>query len=66
VGDAVFGSYGEDFVTKLDVLLGLCDVGPVVEDGWLAAQGFEERGDLVGGVFGVEVGGGLRVAAFPR
>jgi len=65
-GDAVLGSYGENFVSKLNVLLGLGDVGPVFEDGLLSAHGFEERGDLIGAVIRVEVSGGLRVAALPR
>jgi len=53
-GDAVLGSYGENFVSKLNVLLGLGDVGPVFEDGLLSAHGFEERGDLISAVFGEE------------
>ncbi len=64
-GDSVLGSYGENLVSKLNVLLGLGDVSPVFEDGLLSAHRFEERRDLVGSVFRVEVGGGLRVAAFP-
>ena len=66
VGDSLFRSQGENFISKLNVLLGVGDVGPIFEDGLLSAHGFEERGDLIGAVFGEEVRGGLRVAAFPR
>ena len=64
-GDSVVRSYGENLVSKLNVLLGLGDVCPVFEDGLLSAHRFEERRDLVGAVLRVEVGGGLRVAALP-
>ncbi len=64
-GDSMLGSYGENFVSKMDVLLGLGDVSPVFEDGFPSAHRFEERGDLIDAVFRIEVGGGLRVAAFP-
>lgn len=64
-GDSVFGSYGENFVSKLNVLLGLGDVGPIFEDGLLPAHGFEERGDLIGAVLREKGRGGLRIAAFP-
>ena len=64
-GDSVLGSYGENFVSKMDVLLGLGDVCPVFEDGLLSAHWFEEWGDLIGAVFREKVRGGLRVAAFP-
>src|SRR5260370_33269189 len=64
-GDSVLGSYGENFVSKLNVLLGLGDVCPVIEDGLLSAHWLEERGDLIGAVFREKVGGGLRVAALP-
>jgi hypothetical protein len=64
--NSLLGSYGENFVAKLNVLLGVSDVGPIFEDGWPSAHGFEERGDLIGAVFREKVRGGLRVAAFPR
>ncbi len=64
-GDSMLGSYGENFVSKVDVLLGLGDVCPVFEDGLLSAHWFEEWGDLIGAVFREKVRGGLRVAAFP-
>lgn len=64
-GDSVVGSYGENFIAELDVLLRLSDVGPVIEDGWPAAYGFEKRSDLIGAGFREKVGGGLWVAALP-
>src|SRR5260370_21536759 len=64
-GDSVVRSYGENLVSKLNVLLGLGDVCPVFEDGLISAHRFEERRDLVGAVLRVEVGGGLRGAALP-
>jgi hypothetical protein len=64
--DSLIKSYGEDFVSKLNVLLGVGDVGPVFEDGLLSAHGFDERGDLIGAVFREELRRGVRIAAFPR
>ena len=64
-GDSTIGSYGDNLVSKLNVLLSLGDVGPVLEDSLPPAHGFEKRGDLIGAVFREEVCGGLRVAAFP-
>src|SRR5260370_9545134 len=54
-GYSVLGSYGENFVSKLNVLLGLGDVGPVFEDGFLSAHCLEERGDLACAAFRLEV-----------
>jgi hypothetical protein len=64
--NSLLGSYGENFVSELNVLLGVGSLGPIFEDGWPSAHGFEERGDLIGAVFGEKIRGGLRVAAFPR
>jgi hypothetical protein len=64
--NSLLGSYGENFVSKLNVLLGVSDVGPIFEDGWLSAHGFKERGDLISAVFREKVRGGFWVAAFPR
>ncbi len=63
--DSVLGSYGENFVSKLNVLLGLGDVCPISEDGLLSAHWFEERSDLVGAVFREKVRGSLRVVTLP-
>ena len=65
-GDSVFRSYGENLISKLNVLLGVGDVCPVFEDGLPPAHGFEKRGDLIGAVFGKKVGCGTGVAACPR
>src|SRR5216683_6321687 len=64
-GDSLVRGNREDLTSKLNVLLGLGDVGPVFEDGLPPAHGFEKRGDLIGAVFREEVGCGLRVAALP-
>src|SRR5260370_12972266 len=64
--DSLLRGHGEGLVSKLNVLFGLGYVRPVVENGLLGADGFEERGDLIGAVFREQVCGGLRVAACPR
>ena len=64
-GDATIGSYGENFVSKMNVLLGMGDVDPVFEDGLLSAHGLEERRDLISAIVRVEAGRSLRIAAFP-
>ena len=64
--DSLLRGYRENVVSKLNVLFGLGYVRPVVENGLLGADGFEERGDLIGAVFREQVCGGLRVAACPR
>src|SRR5712691_79132 len=63
--DSLLACDGEDLVAEADVLLGLSDMRPVFEDGWPAPHRFEERSDLVGAVFGEQVGCGLGVASFP-
>jgi len=50
-GDSLLRGHGEDLVSKLNVLLGLGYVCPVVENGLPAAHRFDERGDLVGAMF---------------
>src|SRR5216684_5004748 len=42
-GDSLVRGHGEDLVSKLNVLLGLGDVCPVVENGLPAAHRLEER-----------------------
>ena len=50
-GDALFGSQGEDLVSKLNVLFGLGYVCPVVENGLPATHRRDKRCDLIGAVF---------------
>jgi len=49
--DSLLRGHGEDLVSKLNVLLGLGYVLPVVENGLPAAHRLDERRDLIGAVF---------------
>jgi len=65
LGNAVARLDGKIIVLELDVIFGLGDVYPVIADGRSAAERLDEGRDLIGGVVGVEGGGGVWIAAYP-